>query len=307
MESKNTVVIGIGGVGGYLSGMLCKTYDDITVSVRENRKEILAEKGIVLHSEHNGEICVSPSEIVTSLKHMRKTPDIIFVCVKNYSLDALCEEIKEVIDEHTIIVPVMNGTDAADRIRRIVKKGHVIDCVIYIVSCLNPDYSITQTGPYAKLVIGSRTDQQSVNEVCKYLQKAGIDCVISDSVESAVWEKYIFNCAFNIETSYYMTDAKGLRMDKERIEEFCTLLKEAIDVAEAKGIVLRNHYMDEEYQRFLDLEDIATSSLKRDMEKGVQNELETFSGYLVREAKHLGVSVPLSEKMYQVLKERNAK
>lgn len=34
-----------------------------------------------------------------------------------------------------------------------------------------------------------------------------------------------------------------------------------------------------------------------------QTELETFSGYIVKEAKRLGVEIPLSEKMYQGLRE----
>ncbi|MGN0482914.1 MAG: ketopantoate reductase family protein, partial [Lachnospiraceae bacterium] len=35
---------------------------------------------------------------------------------------------------------------------------------------------------------------------------------------------------------------------------------------------------------------------------GRPTEVETFSGYLVREAKRLGVEVPVSERMYEELK-----
>lgn len=50
--------------------------------------------------------------------------------------------------------------------------------------------------------------------------------------------------------------------------------------------------------------DNATSSLQRDfLIRRKQTELETFSGYIVKEAKRLGVSIPLSEKIYQGLME----
>lgn len=50
--------------------------------------------------------------------------------------------------------------------------------------------------------------------------------------------------------------------------------------------------------------DNATSSLQRDFRiRRKQTELETFSGYIVKEAKRLGVSIPLSEKIYQGLME----
>ena len=50
--------------------------------------------------------------------------------------------------------------------------------------------------------------------------------------------------------------------------------------------------------------DDASSSLQRDLHAGKQAEIETFSGYVVREAKSLGIDVPVSEKMYAGLKIR---
>ncbi len=50
--------------------------------------------------------------------------------------------------------------------------------------------------------------------------------------------------------------------------------------------------------------DNATSSLQRDFRiRRKQTELETFSGYIVKEAKTLRVSIPLSEKIYEGLME----
>ena len=48
----------------------------------------------------------------------------------------------------------------------------------------------------------------------------------------------------------------------------------------------------------------ATSSMARDVMAHKPTELETFSGYLIRTAQALQVSVPVSERFYQALKER---
>jgi 2-dehydropantoate 2-reductase len=48
----------------------------------------------------------------------------------------------------------------------------------------------------------------------------------------------------------------------------------------------------------------ATSSLKRDMEAGRQSELETFSGYVVREASKKGVEVPVSIRYYESMRKK---
>ena len=56
------------------------------------------------------------------------------------------------------------------------------------------------------------------------------------------------------------------------------------------------------YRFHHELADGATSSLQRDIRAGKPAEIETFSGYIVREANRLGISVPVSMKMYEGLK-----
>ena len=48
--SKKITVAGIGGVGGYLAGMLADTYDEVSFIARGERKKSLKENGLVLHS-----------------------------------------------------------------------------------------------------------------------------------------------------------------------------------------------------------------------------------------------------------------
>ena len=68
---------------------------------------------------------------------------------------------------------------------------------------------------------------------------------------------------------------------------------------------MRPEHRLEFLDRFHDVyRDDATSSLQRDVSAGRYAEVETFSGYLVREAARLGVAVPVSEKMYEMLLKR---
>ena len=57
MEKKVKItIVGIGGVGGYLSGMLAKTYENVTLVARGERKKSLEKEGIRLNSQYHGEI-----------------------------------------------------------------------------------------------------------------------------------------------------------------------------------------------------------------------------------------------------------
>lgn len=308
-KKMKITVAGIGGVGGYISAMLADTYENVTLIARGNRKKSLETEGIRLHSQFNGEKTVRPQKIVEHAGEIKEIQDVVFICVKNYSLEEICRDLQGCVDAHTIVLPVMNGADTGDRTRKFLPKCQVVDAVIYITAFFNEDYSITQIGQYAKIMIGMKmqdpTGQEAVEAAGACMQAAGLDARISRDVEADVWEKYIFNCAYNVLTAYYMEMVETLQASPAKCQEFRTLLEEAYAVAMDKQIRIREGYVDSEYARFMSLDEGSTSSLERDMEAGRNNELETFSGYLVTEAAKRGILVPLSDKMYRELRKRS--
>lgn len=303
-NSKKIAILGIGGVGGYLAGMLCNTFSQVTLIARNNRKKALEQHGLILHSEYHGEIIGHPQKICTASE--LEPQDFIFICVKNYSLESACREIAHAITDHTIIIPVMNGVDSGDRTRNYLKKGTVIDSLIYIVSFSNPDYSITQQGQFADIYLGipnaTSAQQENIQTAANLLREAGIDQHIAPDIQAAIWKKYILNCAYNVATAYYNEPIGSLRSNPVKAEEYETLVREAFQVALAKGVhVTEKDVISIIHKFYHDYADNATSSLMRDVAAGKTSELETFSGYLVREAQKEGLSVPVSEKMYYKL------
>ena len=117
-EDKKIAVIGIGGVGGYVAGMLAKAYPHVTMVARGARGESIRENGLVLHSDYKGEIVAKPERVVP-VREMGQQ-DYIFICVKNYSLEDVCENIRDMVTDDTVIIPVMNGVDPAEKIRSLI-------------------------------------------------------------------------------------------------------------------------------------------------------------------------------------------
>ena len=300
------MIVGIGGVGGYIAGMVGQKYKNLTLIARGKRGEALREHGVVLHSDFHGEKIVKDGVIRECAREVEEIQDLIFLCVKTYALEDVCQTLGSCVDDHTIIVPVMNGADTAQRVREYLGKGLVVDAVIYTTAAANEDYSITQLGQYTRILLGAvREEEHKAAKVSAgVLGEAGIEYDIPSDVRHAVWEKYIFNCAYNVITAYYLGNVEEIRAYEDRRAEFHMLLKEALQVAKADGVHIRQHYMEEEYQRFMRLSKGSTSSLKRDVEAGRPSELETFGGYLLERARNLGVAVPLSEQFYDGMKEK---
>lgn len=306
LDSKKIAIIGLGGVGGYLGALLASAYSQVSFVIRGERKQAIDRNGLILHSDFSGERQTFPMQTTESAQEL-SVQDYVFICVKQYSLEEVCASLGSCIDSHTIVIPVMNGVDPGERVRSYFPDACVLDSLIYIVSFANPDFSITQQGNFATLYLGSELSspqmQNAVNEVCHLLHDAGVDCRSAKDIQAEIWKKYILNCAYNVETAFYNNTIGQLRDDPHKAAQYESLITEAFWVARAKGIRIKEEEKDAIIYRFYhELADNATSSLQRDILSGKQTELETFSGYLVREAKRLGVSAPVSELMYTGLK-----
>ena len=310
IRETRIAVIGVGGVGGYLSGMLLRTFPHVTLVARGRRKEALEQNGLVLHSQFSGESVGRPERIVEDTA-LLAAQDLIFVCVKNYSLDEVLPALERITAPETVIVPVMNGVDAADRIRAGIRGGQVIDTVIYTVSYTRDDYSVVQEGDFTSIRFG-RKDKEAVpaqklaEDPALFLteqvfSEAGIDHKYSEKIEVDIWRKYILNCAFNVETAAYQKSIGELRSDPKGAEEYAALVREAALVARAKGIPITDRHEQMIIDRFQEYQEEATSSLQRDIRDGKRAETDTFSGFLIREARKNGIEVPVSEKMFSIL------
>ncbi len=319
LTDKRVAVVGVGGVGGYLAGMLGQVCPHLTLAARDGRKESLQRNGLILHSDYKGELTAVPEQVVET-KDL-KEQDFIFICVKNYSLEEVCRELAPAVTDETVIIPVMNGVNPGERVRSYLGRGTLVDSLIYIVAFANEDYSITQQGDFARLCIGIKdaavpqeneaavyqkkaAPQEKAAETAALLTAADIDCEVAADIEVEIWRKYILNCAYNVETAFYDNTIGQLRRDEKKAKEYEALVNEAYQVGLAKGVAIRQEHIDAIIHRFYyELADDATSSLQRDIRAGRRSEVDVFGGYIVREAERHGIPVPVSLKMYEKLRE----
>lgn len=300
-------VAGVGAIGGLLAALLSKS-GAVTLNViaRGARGEAFRENGIVLKSDIFGPITARPAAVTENGASLGRQ-DYILVCVKNYSLDAIARQIAPCIGKDTVLLPVMNGIEPGDRLRRLFPDAIVGDSVIYTITSAEPDFSARQEGSHTHMFVGTKASDEHQREAVKklagILRETGLDCRWTDDIESAVWQKYILNCAFNSVTARYQTDTGGIRADAVKAAELKALLEEAFAVGTALGVALPAGLIDKQYRGIMEKQtSTATSSLKRDIAAHHPTELDAFLGALLQKAKETGVATPISARYYEALK-----
>ncbi len=302
-------VAGIGGVGGFLSAMLYRKYgEQLTLIARGKRGETLRSTGLHLHSDMLGELCTGPITNVTDDISSIGIQDIIFICVKNYSLDSIFESIRPAVGPETILIPIMNGIEPGDRVRSAFPEAIGIDGLVYCNITAQADFSILQRGGYVRVFVGSKVEgprQSAASEkVQQLLQAADIECHFSPEIEKEIWKKYILNCAFNTITARYNMTTGELRKDPAKVSDFMTLLEEAYSVAVHAGIPLTEETLESHKLLFLEKQAPgSTSSLRGDVWGSKNSELDAFTGALIRKADSLNVPVPLSRSYHLAIQE----
>lgn len=306
MNNKKICVVGLGGVGGYLGCMLAHHYDNIYFFARGERLVSIKKNGLKLYSDAFGEFTTYPTMASNNPQEIG-IMDYIILSVKNFSLEQVCAEISTMIDENTVIIPLLNGVDVSSNIRNLVGKGHVLDGLIYITAGANKDFSIHHTSPYCIVHIGYEGQNQYyaniLSEVQKLFRGANITCEIENDIETSIWTKYTLNCAYNVVTAYYKATTGDIRKNEIAILQLKTLLEEACSVARSLKVNIPGDLEEVHFKHILQKQsESSTSSLYRDITLGRQNELETFSGQLLKLASSCGLKIPMTEFFYNELK-----
>jgi len=298
-------IIGIGAVGGYISAMLCKSKENVYVIGKGQAVNLIKENGFTLRSEAAGNFVTFPT-LVTDDANEAGIMDIVFVCVKGYSLRAAAKAISPMVDDHTLVVPIINGVNGGSKLYSYLGKGKVAEAVMYISSKIEVDGIIKHTSKNTKIVISSNKNRsihkRYLEKVYNVLTKADIRCEVRKDAEAAAWNKYVFNCAFNVTDSYYDVRVKGILEDRMKFETFCNVVKECEEVGRAKGIDLHKDIYENSINNLKKLSRKSISAMHRDVALGKKFELELFCGDLCRMGRDVGVPTPYTQKAYEKLK-----
>ena len=79
------LVIGAGGAGGVLGAALAEKGYDVTLIARGKHLKAMNENGLVIHQLWDDEEKTIPVKALSEEEY-RDTADVIFICVKGYSI-----------------------------------------------------------------------------------------------------------------------------------------------------------------------------------------------------------------------------
>jgi 2-dehydropantoate 2-reductase len=307
MSSKyNVLIAGIGGVGGYFGGLLAKHYENNT-EVKVNflgRGKHLSEiqkNGLkVIHKM--GDFVARPSISSDNAEDFGHV-DCLILSIKSYDLESTLNQLAPCINGNTIILPLLNGVDSRERISQIYPTNLVLDGCVYIISQLKEPGVIENSGNIQDLHFGlDNYSNERLDELDTIFKNASINSNLSDQISKVIWEKFIFISSTATTTSYFDCTLKEIIENESRYEFFLELISEIIGLAKVKSIPIAENMVERALKIIKSQPATTTTSMHRDyINKKPATEVETLTGYIVREANKFQFETPTYRKAYEKL------
>jgi 2-dehydropantoate 2-reductase len=285
-------VVGLGGVGGYIASMLAKSGVCVVGFARgEHLKKIQNDSLKIVEDKETWHVDIDARVLDEADGYF----DVVLFCVKSYDLTTSYKQISSHIDKDSILVSFSNGVSNGDILREL-SDSVVLDGCVYILSHIQEAGVIRKKGKVFAAVFGG--DKKATDTLLSIFEKANLRTKTPDDIKTAIWKKYIFISAFATLTSYY--DKSMGYIYEHYKDEAKKLLCEIADIAHAKGIDIYDE-VEKSLSVVSKVPYDSSTSMHLDFQNNKKTELETLSGYIVKEGKRLGVKTPVMKKMYDKL------
>jgi 2-dehydropantoate 2-reductase len=288
-------IVGAGGIGGYYGGVLARAGHEVEVVARGANLLAIREHGLrIVTPEERFAVPVTAAEDVRSLGK----PDAVLVTVKSYSLEEVAPGVAALAARGGIVVPLLNGVEAADRLRELgVRADALVGGVTAISAARTAPGVFQRYSPFQRVVIGELGGGRSerVERVVLAFAEAGVRAEQSEDIQIELWRKLIFLASTAAACGLARASIGQVRASPLGMLLVERLIREAAAVGRARGVRLTEADEEQAIQFAGNLPDAMRPSLVLDLESGRRTELDVLSGALSRHGREVGVATPVHD------------
>ncbi|NJK94186.1 MAG: 2-dehydropantoate 2-reductase [Bacteroidales bacterium] len=296
----NITIIGTGGVGGYFGGKLAQAGNNVTFIARGEHLKQIREKGLQIKSI-KGDFLIKPAMATDNISEI-DTPELVILGVKAWQVKDIAVQLKPLIKENTIVLPLQNGVLAADELLAVLQPNQVLAGLCRIFSKIEAPGIINHFGVEPEIVFGEMNNgiNPNVEKLQKTLESAHIKSKIAGDIRTELWKKLMIIGSGGL-LALTRTTYGEIRENSETRELMRVLLKEIYEVALADGAKIEIDFT-EKTMAYIDTYPYdATTSLARDICAGKPSEIDYQNGTVARLGEQFKVGVPLNSFVYSCL------
>ena len=295
-------IVGSGALGCLIAGFFKnRTKEDVwLVDHFSERAKKIGRDGIKV--EFTGGSFISRVSVTAAPKDVGHC-DLVILCVKSYSTEDACKEMKELVGTTTNILTLQNGIGNMQILNDTFGPEKVIGGVTNHGATLLGAGHVRHAGK-GDTVIG-RPDGRvlgAVRDIAVVLTKAGLDTKVSKDIDSAIWSKLVINVGINALTAITRLNNGALMEHDEPRQVMRGAVQEAVKVVKRKRIKLSYDDPIQKVESVCKATGANMSSMLQDVLNVKRTEIDFINGAIVRQAKALNIPTPINEVLTNLVK-----
>ena len=294
-------VIGPGALGCLLAGLLkVKTKEEIwLIDKMPERTKRIREEGIRIE----GLSSISTSINVSADPKEVGPCDLAILCVKSYSTEDACKDIKELVSDRTFILTLQNGIGNVQVLNDYFGPERVIAGVTNHGATLLGLGHVRHAGKGDTIIGMSKAKMLGpIKDAANILTKCTLETKISKDIDSTIWSKLIINIGINALTG--ITRLKnGMLIKHDGTREILrSAVQEAVKIIKRKRIKLAYDDPIQKAESVCKATAANVSSMLQDILNSKRTEIDYMNGAITRQGKALGIPTPVNEVLTNLIK-----
>jgi 2-dehydropantoate 2-reductase len=287
-------VVGAGAMGSLFGALLAEAGNEIWLyDVWCEHVQTINQAG--LHIEREGRTRTIDIRATTDPQQVGRA-ELVIIFVKSSRTTSAAETAQTFVGSDGCVMTLQNGMGNADAITEFIEPERVLaGTTSHGATMLGPG-SIRHAGS-GPTTIGAWSQTEGgllrAGQITELFNQAGIKTESVTDVRSVVWNKLLINIGINAITA--LTNIKnGQILDLDITRKLSrAAVMEAISVAQALDIEVQEDAVDTVF-KVAKATALNRSSMGQDVDSRRQTEILAINGFVVREAKRLGLEAPVN-------------
>lgn len=298
-------IIGSGAMGSLFGGRLALAGQEVLLyDVFKEHVDAINRNGLFIEnavSGNDGENLLVHPKASSDPKAVAGS-DILIIFVKSTQTEAAAAAFKAYAKPGSIAITLQNGLGNEAILRKhFGDSGTAAGVTSQGATFLGPG-KIRHAGNGPTHMAMADGDQSKLKDFASALSAAGFEIHVDKDVAGMVWSKLVVNVGINALTAL-LNLKNGQLLDYEDVKAIMSdLVKEAAEVAKARGVKLDYEDPLETVYKVAAATGANYSSMLQDFQKKRQSEIDFINGAIINEAKALGLKVPVNETMTRLVR-----
>jgi 2-dehydropantoate 2-reductase len=309
------LIYGAGAIGSFLGYILSEGSEAIASEI-ENVALLGREGHIKKIKEEGLKIDLPESEKLVRFKNCFSGPDdllasdfypqMVIVCVKTYSLPALCRELSAsgLLQERlksALFILLMNGMGNREAFESFgIHDSRLIEGITSMGVKFSEDGHIELKGR-GKTVMEDKIGAEMAKFLKARFSEKGFDIEFAGDFRVQQWNKLFINCVINPITALTRQE-NGIVLSLPLQKTVQNIIEEAVGLAAKEGIATDEKNVLDIVYSVAGKTACNTSSMLQDVLKGRTTEIDSINGYIIARAKKHDMKVPVNEALLALVK-----